>query len=237
VITFTDDYSPEEGSLEAAATALERGQLVEVAWPTRTAEMLVRKESGRATILRDLEERGGGAAGVKQYDDFLSDARRYAAAGDRLPHVVRAVVSAGTTAAQAPPSIETFLRFANLMVLKSLAWIMLEGEDSSLEDELRLPWLSDLFNSTPGRRALGVSEQIYSADVWQRGREPNVDVFAPRSLIEGLRTGDRLKDDELFVRWAIPQFELHLVGTATEFEYPRERLSVVKCRDDGFVEM
>jgi len=237
VVTFIDDYIPDDGSLEAVASALGRGESVDVAWPTRTAGMLDRKEAGQATILPDLEARGGGAGGVEQYQDFLSDARRSAAAGDRLPHLLRALVSAGATAARAPRSIETFLRFSNLLTLHSLAWIVLEGEDSSLEDDLRLSKLNELFNSLPGRRALGVTQEMYSADVWQQGREPNVDVFAPRSLIEGLPYGERIEDDELFLRWTIPQFELPLLGSTTEFEYPRDRLTVVKCRNAQYEEL
>jgi hypothetical protein len=234
-VAFLDDYTPDGRAIEAAVAVLDEGRPVEVLWPERTVQVLTRKEAGRSTILADLVERGGGATGVEQYDALLGEARRFAAAADRLLQLSRALKSAGATAEQTARGIATFLRLANLRILASLARIELEGEDLPLEGDLRNGLLNELFNSTPGRRARDTTEKVHSADIRQEGREPNVDVFAPRSVIGNPLPGDTVQGELLF-RWVIPQFELHLIGSEAEYDYRPCTLHVVKTRDSDFVE-
>jgi hypothetical protein len=129
LIIFRDDYVPDQQSTDGMPPALERGDPVQVRWPTRTDELLARKEAGPATILADIDERGGGPLGVRQYDAWHSDGRRFAAASERLPHLWRALARAGATANQAHLRIATFLRFAKPSPLMSIGHTELEGEN------------------------------------------------------------------------------------------------------------
>jgi hypothetical protein len=82
---------------------------------------------------------------------------------------------------------------------------------------------------------LGSRQPIYAADVRHPDRETSAEVFARRSLILDLLPSSRVRGAVLS-RCEVPQFELKLLGTATELDYGGERLTVIKTSDDRFGE-
>ena len=233
-ITFVNDYEVDETSVGAAAGALERAELVSLRWPTRTAELLQLKESGRETILADLLARGGDATGVEQFDSCLSEAQRYASAADRLPDLWRALRAVGASPVEASFALAGYVQFANLHIVAAISRIELRDEGLGLEDGLRVGELNKLYNSPMGHQALGRAEPIYAVDVEVAGQPSGNYIFAPAPLVEGLRVGDKV-GGELLTCWTIPQSEAFLLFN--EFEPDYSELTVWHVRNDVFEEI
>jgi hypothetical protein len=126
-----------------------------------------------------------------------------------------------------------FPRFANLHVLHQLSHIQFRGASPLLEEELRVHELHNLYNSTPGHRALGSDLPIYTVDVEVEAPGKGRYYFAPGTLIVGLSVGNKARG-ELLICWIIPQSEVHLLGKETEFDY--QDLTIWHVRDDEFGE-
>lgn len=212
-IFFSDEYLPDEDSISGATLALKRGGPTSVSWPERTASLL--------------------SQAVERRPGSLSDIEMWASAPSRLPRLWRALAQAGTSPSDARRGVSMFLRFANICLLNSLSRVVDRG---ALEDALHT-LRYELFNSELGRRALGTSEPIWSIDVWHLGRKslPNIDVYAPRSFVEGLHSGDVVAG-ELLQTWAIPQHELpqprQIVRDDAEIDYGGDVVTVQKIRDE-----
>jgi hypothetical protein len=234
VITFVDAYAPEERSLEETVGALARGGSVAVRWPARTTELLERKARGRATILDDLLERGGGASGVESFDRFLDEARRYAAAGNGLSGLGKAIDAVGATSREAAFALGTYVRFANLHILAALARTELEGENLGLEDELREDATNKLYNSPAGQAALGTKDRLFAIDVEPEAPEKGYYVFAPEHLVVGLGVGHKVRG-ELLTQWTIPECEVLFLGKDIERDY--RDLTIWHVRDHEFEEI
>jgi hypothetical protein len=220
LITFVDDYDSDDQSIEGAARALERAEPVAIRWPSRTAELLARKEAEDTS-------------GAHHHGVSLDEARRFAAASSRLPHFWRALNATGASATQAFFALAMFARFANLHVLRRLAQIQFRGESPILEEELRVHELNMLYNSSPGHRALGSDLPIYTVDVEVERPGEGRYYFAPGTLIVDLRVGDKARG-ELLICWIIPQSEVHLLGKETDFDY--RDLTIWHVRDDEWGE-
>jgi hypothetical protein len=192
------------------------------------------KSGDDSTILDDLLKRGGDAGGVQQFDSFLSDARRFASASDRLAHLWRALAAVGASPAEASIALASFVCFANLHILAALSRIELEDENLGLEDDLRAGQLNKLYNSPVGQRALRTRGPIYAIDVEVSGSQTGNYIFAPAQLIAGLHVGDKVRG-ELLTCWTVPQSAASLLGKDISPDY--YELNIWHVRDDEFKEI
>jgi SEFIR domain len=245
-IAFRTDLQPDEVSVYEALPAIERGEPVDVRWPSISDELYETLSARRPDLQRQLLDRGLEPGelvlrAIEAFDLALSAASQMRdRAAERIPLMWGGMAESGywgptLNGAAFRPALEHFLALANIGALLNMGSTQFEEDFRPLPGGLspavsssqvfQLPAVTEVFDAEP---------PFWAIDVELAG--VSLYIFAPRAMATQVMRSGAGAGGRFFRDFFVPQMEQRLIAQDRQLSYSPNDVVVQKLRDESFEE-